>query len=86
MVYNIVLFCHIRTYSSIRVEDSKYTGLTNFELIYIIVSISNSISCFNNSGIELTYNTLVAIQGLNLNLVFIFIGFLFKIIAASLYN
>ena len=36
----------------------SYTGLTNFESIYII---SNSISCFNNSGIELTYNASAAI-------------------------
>jgi len=86
MIYNIVLFCQIRTYSSIRVEDSRHTGLTNFKSIYTIISISNSISCFNNSGIELTYNVLVAIQELSLGLVFIFIGFLFKIAAVPLHN
>ena len=46
----------------------SYTGLTNFESIYTIISTSNSISCFNNSGIKLTYNALVAIQGLILQL------------------
>ena len=86
MVYNIVLFCQIRTYSSIRVKDSGHIGLTNFESIYTIISLSNSISYFNNSDIELTYNVLVAIQELSLGLVFIFIGFLFKIAAVSLYN
>ena len=64
----------------------SYTGLTNFESIYTIISTSNSISCFNNSGIELTYNASAAIQGLSLGLVFIFIGFLFKIAAAPLHN
>jgi len=64
----------------------SYTGLTNFESIYTIISTSNSISCFNNSDIELTYNTSAVIQGLSLGLVFIFIGFLFKIAAAPLHN
>jgi len=64
----------------------SYTGLTNFKSIYTIISTSNSISCFNNLGIELTYNALVAIQGLSLGLVFIFIGFLFKIAAVPLHN
>ena len=39
----------------------SYTGLTNFESIYTIISTFNSISCFNNSGIELTYNASAAI-------------------------
>jgi len=39
----------------------SYTGLTNFESIYTIIFTSNSISCFNNSGIELTYNASAAI-------------------------
>ena len=64
----------------------SYTGLTNFESIYSIISTYNSISCFNNYGIELTDNASAAIQGLTLGLVLIFIGFLFKIAAAPLHN
>jgi NADH-ubiquinone oxidoreductase chain 2 len=47
------------------------TGLTNFESIYLIVSANT-----NN----------YIIQGLNLGLLFIIIGFLFKIAAAPLHN
>jgi len=47
------------------------TGLTNFESIYLIIS-----SSINN----------YIIQGLNLGLLFIIIGFLFKIAAAPLHN
>jgi len=49
----------------------SYTGLTNFESIYTIISSSN----IN-----------IIIQGLNLGLLFIIIGFLFKIAAAPLHN
>jgi len=48
-----------------------YTGLTNFESIYSLLSVSN-----NNS----------IIQGLTLGFIFIFVGFLFKISAAPLHN
>jgi len=48
-----------------------YTGLTNFESIYSLLSVSN-----NNS----------IIQGLILGFIFIFVGFLFKISAAPLHN
>ena len=48
-----------------------YTGLTHFESIYILVSVSDS------SQIS---------QGLSLGLIIIFIGFLFKVAAAPLHN
>jgi NADH-ubiquinone oxidoreductase chain 2 len=48
-----------------------YTGLTNFESIYSLLSVSN-----NNN----------IIQGLTLGFIFIFVGFLFKISAAPLHN
>jgi NADH-ubiquinone oxidoreductase chain 2 len=48
-----------------------YTGLTNFESIYSIISVYNN----NNT-----------IQGLNLGLILIVIGLLFKIAAAPLHN
>ena len=48
-----------------------YTGLTNFESIYSLISFSN---------------TNYIIQGLTLGLIFIIIGFLFKISAAPLHN
>jgi len=48
-----------------------YTGLTNFESIYNLISVSD-----NNN----------IIQGLSLGLIFIIIGFLFKIAAAPLHN
>ena len=49
----------------------SYTGLTNFETIYSIVSVSNSQSIT---------------QGLSLGLIIIVVGFLFKIAAAPLHN
>lgn len=48
-----------------------YTGLTNFESIYNLISVSDN------------YNIM---QGLSLGLIFIIIGFLFKIAAAPLHN
>jgi len=48
-----------------------YTGLTNFESIYSLLSVSNNNSIF---------------QGLTLGFIFIFVGFLFKISAAPLHN
>jgi NADH-ubiquinone oxidoreductase chain 2 len=49
----------------------SYTGLTNFESIYSLISVSE----FNNIN-----------QGLNLGFIFMFIGLLFKIAAAPLHN
>jgi NADH-ubiquinone oxidoreductase chain 2 len=49
----------------------SFTGLTNFESIYSLISVSDS------------YNI---IQGLNLGIILIFVGFLFKIAAAPLHN
>jgi NADH-ubiquinone oxidoreductase chain 2 len=51
----------------------SYTGTTNFESIYILNSIND-------------FNTFYFLQGLTLGLLFIFIGFLFKIAAAPLHN
>nr|YP_009739385.1 NADH dehydrogenase subunit 2 [Tricholoma terreum]QIC20229.1 NADH dehydrogenase subunit 2 [Tricholoma terreum] len=48
-----------------------YTGLTNFESIYSLISVS-----------EINY----IIQGLSLGLILIIVGFLFKISAAPLHN
>jgi NADH-ubiquinone oxidoreductase chain 2 len=48
-----------------------FTGLTNFESIYSLLSVSN-----NNS----------IVQGFTLGFIFIFVGFLFKISAAPLHN
>jgi NADH-ubiquinone oxidoreductase chain 2 len=48
-----------------------FTGLTNFESIYSLISVSDS------------HNI---IQGLSLGMVLIFVGFLFKIAAAPLHN
>ena len=72
----------------------SYTGLTNLESIYSLISTSNSITQLNlaattatasvGSSISLTSN--LAIQGLSLGLILIFIGFLFKIAAAPLHN
>jgi len=49
----------------------SYTGLTKFESIYSLISVS-----------EITY----IIQGLSLGLIIIIVGFLFKIAAAPLHN
>lgn len=51
----------------------SYTGITNFESLYLI----NSISDINQQYI---------IQGLSLGVILIFVGFLFKIAAAPLHN
>ena len=49
----------------------SYTGLTNFESIYSLISVSNSQSIT---------------QGLSLGLIIIIVGFMFKIAAAPLHN
>jgi NADH-ubiquinone oxidoreductase chain 2 len=74
----------------------SYTGLTNFESIYSVISTSNSVIFFRGSGNILTTelaNLLLpavaggyVLQGLSLGLILIFIGFLFKIAAAPLHN
>lgn len=77
----------------------SYTGLTNFESIYSIISTSNSVNyldfqspalsaCLsNNNSVYLNYLPgQLAVQGLSLGLILIFIGFLFKIAAAPLHN
>jgi NADH-ubiquinone oxidoreductase chain 2 len=51
----------------------SYTGLTNFESIYILMSVYGD-------------NSTLILQGLSLGLILIIIGFLFKIAAAPLHN
>ncbi|KXN93385.1 NADH-ubiquinone oxidoreductase chain 2 [Leucoagaricus sp. SymC.cos] len=63
----------------------SYTGLTNFESIYSIISTANSVSTIASS-LPAQEFTSTAIQGLSLGLILIFIGFLFKIAAAPLHN
>ncbi len=53
-----------------------YTGLTNFESIYSLISVSSYASFEGN----------YIIQGFSLGLILILIGFLFKISAAPLHN
>ena len=66
-----------------------FTGLTNFESIYsLISSVSSSyyyFSSLNNINLEITqfYNI---ISGVSLGIILIFIGFLFKISAAPLHS
>lgn len=77
----------------------SYTGLTNFESIYSIISTSNSINldfelqprlaAATKNLVSLNYlpgQLAVPVQGLSLGLILIFIGFLFKIAAAPLHN
>jgi NADH-ubiquinone oxidoreductase chain 2 len=65
-----------------------YTGLTNFESIYSLISTSNSLNVFSNLYLisDINDSAPIAIQGLSIGLVFVFIGFLFKIAAAPLHN
>jgi NADH-ubiquinone oxidoreductase chain 2 len=62
----------------------SYTGLTNFESIYSVISTSNSVIYLDLSNTSLSLNYIV--QGLSLGLMLIVIGFLFKIAAAPLHN
>lgn len=72
----------------------SYTGLTNFESIYSIISTSNSYlpNASTDAGAQLNlvgaslFFSENLFQGLNLGLILIFIGFLFKIAAAPLHN
>src|SRR6266571_3875663 len=59
----------------------SYTGTANLESLYILNSV---IDCSNSFGV--TANQQYVIQGTNLGLTLIFIGFLFKIAAAPLHN
>nr|QXM15419.1 NADH dehydrogenase subunit 2 [Leucoagaricus naucinus] len=63
----------------------SYTGLTNFDSIYSLISTANSISLNSLSLID-NSSSASLIQGLSLGLILIFIGFLFKIAAAPLHN
>jgi len=58
-----------------------YTGLTNFESIYSLISVS-SLSPIGESFEQINY----LMQGFSLGLILIVIGFLFKISAAPLHN
>ena len=71
----------------------SYTGLSNLESIYSLLSVSNSSSLTINNlttssllswSQDLTFITLN--QGVTLGFILIFIGFLFKISAAPLHN
>ena len=57
-----------------------YTGLTNFESIYTLISVSVPLNIFFTTG---THNI---ISGISLGFMFIFIGFLFKIAAAPFHS
>ena len=57
-----------------------FTGLTNFESIYSLISSSLSATTNFNLGSQ------TIISGVNLGIIFIFIGFLFKIAAAPLHS
>jgi NADH-ubiquinone oxidoreductase chain 2 len=53
----------------------SYTGLTNFESIYSLISV-----------FSISYLPSNLISGISLGIIFIFIGFLFKIAAAPLHS
>jgi NADH-ubiquinone oxidoreductase chain 2 len=55
----------------------SFTGLTNFESIYSLLSVSHTATLFTANKI---------ISGVSLGLILIFIGFLFKIAAAPLHS
>jgi NADH-ubiquinone oxidoreductase chain 2 len=57
-----------------------FTGLTNFESIYSLISSSVPL------GLLLTNGSYPIINGVSLGIIFIFIGFLFKIAAAPLHS
>jgi|SRR5688572_30053769 len=59
-----------------------YSGITNLESLYLLNS-----AAFAGEAITLNLGSFVySIQGINLGLILIFIGFLFKIAAAPLHN
>ena len=55
-----------------------FTGLTNFESIYSLISVSISL--------DVMYGSQQIISGVSLGIILIFIGFLFKIAAAPLHS
>jgi len=57
-----------------------FTGLTNFESIYSLISSSLPL------GLLLTNGSYPIINGVSLGIIFIFIGFLFKIAAAPFHS
>jgi len=57
-----------------------FTGLTNFESIYSLISSSVPL------GLLLTNGSYPIINGVSLGIIFIFIGFLFKIAAAPFHS
>ncbi len=61
----------------------SFTGLTNLESIYSLVSVSDTSALGNGLAMPASANI---IQGLNLGLIIIVIGFLFKISAAPLHH
>jgi NADH-ubiquinone oxidoreductase chain 2 len=66
----------------------SFTGLTNFESIYSLISTSFSLPSFNDTNLNTIFldNNINYLSGLNLGILFIFIGFLFKISAAPLHS
>jgi hypothetical protein len=69
-----------------------FTGLTNFESIYSLISVSEINSIVDSSpqikGLGLSLNTYFGVGGggFFLGIIFILVGFLFKISAAPLHN
>ena len=55
----------------------SFTGLTNFESLYSLISVSHTATLFSANKI---------ISGVSLGLILVFIGFLFKIAAAPLHS
>lgn len=67
----------------------SYTGLTNFESIYTVISTAEAAAATITATQATDYSMFTVsniIQGLTLGLILIFIGFLFKIAAAPLHN
>jgi NADH-ubiquinone oxidoreductase chain 2 len=61
-----------------------YTGLTNLESIYSLLSVAQFSLC--DATLSVNTQPFDINNGVNLGLVFIFVGFLFKIAAAPLHN
>jgi len=62
-----------------------YTGITNLESLYLLNSVNSFTSCTAITELNLL-NSINSLQGINLGIILIFIGFLFKIAAAPLHN
>src|SRR5258708_19169220 len=66
-----------------------FTGLTNFESIYSLLSASESLPFLNDNSFLISGSypyPYHIISGVSLGAIFIFIGFLFKIAAAPLHS